>query len=145
KRSRDDVLAASGKEAQRGQITDTNANGAGTTYPLEVEREHNGSDHGCNCRGSGDDGQAGGGEGAQRVRSRMQRKGRAGRRAGGRWRERTTGQITDATAEGAGTTYGLEVERENNGSDHGCNCRGSGDDVQTGGGEGAQRVRSRMQ
>src|SRR5436190_17671423 len=50
-----------------------------------------GSDHGCDCKERGDDVLAGGGEGAG-------------------W-----GQITDATAKREGTTYNLEVEREQDG------------------------------
>src|SRR5436305_1274640 len=84
-----------------------------------------GSDHGCDCKGSGDDVPSGGGEGAG-------------------W-----GQITDATAKRAGRMHKLEVEREwgggrawrwrgnGMGSDDGCDCKGSGDNVQAGGGEGA--------
>jgi hypothetical protein len=89
------------------------------------------SDHGCDCKGSRDDIQTGGGEG---------------------W-----GHITDATTKRAGMTYTLEVERERDGvrswmrlqkdrrhtawrwsamgSYHGCGCKGSRDDVPTGGEE----------
>src|SRR5204862_438576 len=122
--SRDDVLAGGGEGAgwgeRRGEITDATEQGAETTYELEVEREQDGvrsqmrgnrgqrggtswrwrgsrmgSDHGCDCTGSRDDVLHGGGEGA-------------GWGAG--W-----GQITDATAQGAETTYWLEVEREQDG------------------------------
>jgi len=40
-----------------------------------------------------------------------------------------------ATAKGGGTTYSLEVERQGKRSDKGCNCEGSKDDIQSGGGE----------
>jgi len=45
------------------------------------------------------------------------------------------GQITVVTAKGAGTTYNLEVERDGKRSDHHCECKGSRDNIQTGGGE----------
>ena len=48
------------------------------------------------------------------------------------------------TAERAGTTYGLEVESGDNRSDHGCDCKGSRDNIQSGGGEGRQEVRSSL-
>jgi hypothetical protein len=38
--------------------------------------------------------------------------------------------------------YKLEVEKGGKRSDHGCNYKGSRDDIQTGGGEGGQEVRS---
>ena len=62
-----------------------------------------------------------------------------------RWRGRARGQITVATAKGAGTTYSLEVERGGRGgkrSDHSCDRKGSRDDIQSGGGEGGKEVRS---
>src|SRR5436190_513884 len=161
--SRDDVLPGGGEGAGQGQITDATEQRAETTYFLEVEREQDrvrsqmrlhreqrrrtlwrwrgsrmGSDHRCDCTGSGDVVLAGGGEGAG-------------------W-----GQITDATVQGAETTYCLEVEKEQDrvrsqmrpnreqrrrtswrwrgsriGSDHRCDCTGSRDDVLSGGGEGA--------
>jgi len=40
------------------------------------------------------------------------------------------GQITIVTVKGARTTYKLEVERGGKRSDHGCNCKGTKDDVQ---------------
>ena len=58
-----------------------------------------GSDHGCDCKGSRDDIQTGGGEG---------------------W-----GHITDATTKGAGMTYILEVERERNGYDMDATTKGA--------------------
>src|SRR6202021_1142487 len=95
-----------------------------------------GSYHRCDYKGSRDDVQSGGGEG---------------------W-----GHITDAT-KGAEMTYNLEAERERDGvrsrmrlqkeqgrrtiwrrrrstmgSDHGCDCKGSRDDVPSGGGEGSR-------
>jgi hypothetical protein len=70
-----------------GQIMVVTAKGAGATYSLEVEKEGKRSDHGCDCRGSRDDIQPGGGEQGAR------------------------GQIMIVTAEGVGTmTYSLEVE-----------------------------------
>jgi hypothetical protein len=42
-------------------------------------------------------------------------------------------------------TYSLEVEREGKRSDHNCNCKGSRDDIQSGGGEGRQEIRSQLQ
>jgi len=74
-----------------------------------------------------------------------------------------------ATAKGAGITYSLEVERGGKRSDHGCDyrgtkddvppgdgeggmrsdhdcdCNGSRDDIQSGGGDGGQEVRSWLQ
>jgi hypothetical protein len=116
KQSRDNLQSGGGKEVQRGQITDRNANGAGMTYRLEVERKGSrvrsqtqmqpeqgqrtfwrwrgsatGSDHRRECKRSRDDIHAGGEGEAQR------------------------GQITDANANGAGMTYKLEVERERKG------------------------------
>src|SRR5204862_492969 len=116
KKSGEDVLHGGGEGAGWGQITDATAKRAGTAYLLEVERERDGvrsrmrlqrerggrtywrwrgsgmgSDHGCDCKESGEDVLAGGGEGAG-------------------W-----GQITDATAKRAGRTYSLEVERERDG------------------------------
>jgi len=49
-----------------------------------------------------------------------------------------------ATAKGAGVTYLLEVEREGKRSDHGCDCKGSRDNIQSGGGEGGEEVRSQL-
>jgi len=46
------------------------------------------------------------------------------------------------TVKGAEMTYRLEVEREGKRSDHGCNCKGNRDDIQSGGREGRQEVRS---
>ena len=43
------------------------------------------------------------------------------------------------TGKGAGATYGLEVESSGKMSDHGCDCKRSRDDVQSGGGEGGAR------
>ena len=48
------------------------------------------------------------------------------------------------TAEGPRMTYKLEVERGGKRSDHGCDCKGSRDNIQSGGGEGVQEVRSRL-
>jgi hypothetical protein len=53
-------------------------------------------------------------------------------------------QITVVTAKGAGMMYCLEVESSGNRSDHGCDCKGSRDNIQSGGGEGVQEVRSRL-
>ena len=52
------------------------------------------------------------------------------------------GQIMIATVTGARTTYKLEVERGGKRSDHGCNCKGTKDDILPGGGDGGQEVRS---
>ena len=49
-----------------------------------------------------------------------------------------------ATVKGAEMTYRLEVEQEGKRSDYGCNCNGSRDDVQSGGGEQWQEVRSQL-
>jgi len=49
------------------------------------------------------------------------------------------------TAKGAGTTYSWVLESSGKWSDHSYNCRGSRDDIQSGGGEGEQEVRSRLQ
>ena len=49
-----------------------------------------------------------------------------------------------ATAEGAGMTYRLEVESGGKRSDHHCNYKGSRDNIQSGGGEGGQEVRSQL-
>jgi len=49
-----------------------------------------------------------------------------------------------ATLKGARTTYKLEVEQEGKRSDHGCNCKGSRDNILPGGGEGRQEVRSSL-
>ena len=46
------------------------------------------------------------------------------------------------TAEGAGMTYSLEVERWGKRSDHSCDCKGSRGDILPGGGEGRQEVRT---
>ena len=46
------------------------------------------------------------------------------------------GHITDVTTKGAETTYSLKVESGGKRSDHGCDCKRSRDDVQSGGGEG---------
>jgi len=43
------------------------------------------------------------------------------------------------TANGAGVTYGLEVERGGKRSDHSCDGRGSRDDIRPGGGEWGAR------
>jgi hypothetical protein len=53
-----------------------------------------------------------------------------------RWRGRARGQIMVATAKGAEMMYSLQVEREGKRSDHSCDCKGSRDDIQAGGGEG---------
>ena len=53
--------------------------------------------------------------------------------------ERSRGQIMVATAKGAGTTNSLEVESSGKRSDHGCDCKGSWDDILPGGGEGGPR------
>ena len=52
------------------------------------------------------------------------------------------GQITVVTAKGVRTTYKLEVERRGKRSDHSCNCTGSWDGIQSGGGVGGQKIRS---
>jgi hypothetical protein len=52
------------------------------------------------------------------------------------------GQITVATAKVPRMTYNLGVEREGKRSDHSCNCKGTKNDIQPGGGEGRQEVRS---
>ena len=55
------------------------------------------------------------------------------------------GQITLATAKVPRMTimtYILEVERGGKRSDHDCDCKGSYNNVHTGGGEGGQEVRS---
>ena len=49
-----------------------------------------------------------------------------------------------ATAEAAGMTYSLEVEMGGKRSDHGCDCRGSREDIQSGGGEVGQEVRLQL-
>ena len=49
------------------------------------------------------------------------------------------------TGKGAGATYGLEVESSGKRSDHSCDCKGSMDNIQSGGGEGGQEVRSQLQ
>src|ERR1700719_384562 len=135
KRSRDDVQPGGGDGW--GHITDATTKGAEMTYNLEAERERDGvrswmrlqgeqgrrtiwrrrritmgsgmrlqkeqgrrttwwwrgmgSYHRCDYKGSRDDVQSGGGEGTRR------------------------GQITDATAKGAGTTYPLEAEKDHDG------------------------------
>jgi hypothetical protein len=138
------------------------------TYSLEVEREgkrsdhhcdckgsgddiHTGggegekrSDHSCDCKGSRDDIQSGGGEGRQEVRSSLRMQREQGQHTDWRWRVVAIGQITVATAKGAGTTYSLEVEREGKRSDHHCDCKGSWDNVLPGGAEGGQEVRSQL-
>ena len=43
------------------------------------------------------------------------------------------------TAKGAGATYSLEVERRGKRSDHSCDCKGSRDNIQPGGGKGGKR------
>ena len=96
------------------------AKGAGMTYRLKVEREGKRSDYGCNCNGSRDDVQSGGGEQWQEVRSwlRLQREQDDVHTGGGKGGKR---------------------------SEHGCNYKGSRDDIQSGGGEGEQEVRSQLQ
>jgi hypothetical protein len=46
------------------------------------------------------------------------------------------------TAEGAGKTYSLEVERWGKRSDYSCDCKGSRCDILPGGGGGRQEVRT---
>src|SRR5204862_335194 len=136
-------------------------------YRLEVEREGERSDHGCDRRRGRDDVQAGGGEEGREVRSRMRpskRQGRRtnwrwrgrrevrsrmrpstkqGRRTSWRWRGRARGQITDATINEAGTTYRREVEGKGERSDHRCDRQRGRDREAEGGGEGGREARSR--
>ena len=46
------------------------------------------------------------------------------------------------TVKGARVTYSLEMKSGGKGSDHGCDCKRSRGDIQTGGGERWQEVRS---
>jgi hypothetical protein len=73
------------------QIMDVTTQGARTTHILEVEESVMRSGHGCECKGSKNDAQTGGGEAV-------------------RWR-----QITDATGKGAGTTHWLKTDWERDG------------------------------
>jgi len=115
------------------------------TYLLQVESSGNRSDHGCNCKGSRDNIQSGGGERGQEDKSQLRLQREQGQHTDWRWRAVARGQIMVVTAKGAGTTYSLEVEREGKRSDHHCNCKGTRDDVHPGGGgEGRQDVRSQL-
>jgi hypothetical protein len=142
--------------------------GLGMKYSLERKSGGKRSDHGCDCKWSRGDIQSGGAEGGQVVRSWLQLQREQGQHTAWRWRGKARGQITVAmtkgarmmyflevergasgqnmvvTAKGAGMTYSLEVERGGKRSDHGCDCRGTKDDIQTGGGEGGQEVRSQL-
>src|ERR1700722_10473003 len=119
-----------------------------------------GSYHGCDYKGSRDDVPSGGGEGSRWGQGCDCKRSRDDVQPGGGdgW-----GHITDATTKGAEMTYNLEAERERDGvrsrmrlqkeqgrrtiwrrrrstmgSDHGCDYKGSRDDVPAGGGEGAR-------
>ena len=116
--------------------------GLGMKYSLERKSGGKRSDHGCDCKWSRGDIQSGGAEGGQVVRSWLQLQREQGQHTDWRWRAVARGQITVATAKGAGTTYSLEVEREGKRSDHSCDCKGSRDDAHTGDEERWQEVRS---
>jgi len=113
------------------------------TYSLKVESGDKMSDHGCNCKGTKDDVRAGVGERSRGQIMIATAKGTNNIQSGGGVGGQVpSGQITVATAKGPRMTYFLEVERAGKRSEHGCDCKGSREDILPAVGEGRQEVRS---